>query len=416
MIPKDVFTPITVGDRPKWHFYVDLVFKAKTNANAGGDILSKIFTGTGNLGGFRYLGKRGVVPPYLVLYSSGEHKDWRDDVLLSDGIYTYFGDNKESAREITKTSRGGNKILEEIFELSFSDDLEKRKRIPPIFVFRKEEGRDVRFLGLAVPGIKGIPANEWLRAEWRTNNKNERFVNYRASFSLLDTSSGCLAEKRHNGISFAWLTDIENGNAYNSAFAPYEWQKYIRKEDHAILVTHQEKGIKTKEEQLPSKRTEKQILQSIYDYFYGWDKGYSFEPFANRLVQLLDSNVVDIKTTSPYRDGGKDGIGLYKVFKGGLESVSVEFYVQAKCYNPTGNHSVGVKDMSRLIARIKNRQFGVMVTTSFIHSQAYQEVLDDGHPIVFVTGKTIVDTICSKFDIHSRTEMLAWLQKNYPKP
>ena len=52
--------------------------------------------------------------------------------------------------------------------------------------------------------------------------------------------------------------------------------------------------------------------------------------------------------------------------------------------------------MSRLISRIKYRQFGVMVTTSFVSNQAYEEVLEDGHPILIVTGADIARILIDK--------------------
>lgn len=45
--------------------------------------------------------------------------------------------------------------------------------------------------------------------------------------------------------------------------------------------------------------------------------------------------------------------------------------------------------MSRLISRIKYRQFGILVTTSYVNSQAYSEVIEDGHPILIVTASDI---------------------------
>lgn len=45
--------------------------------------------------------------------------------------------------------------------------------------------------------------------------------------------------------------------------------------------------------------------------------------------------------------------------------------------------------MSRLISRIKHRQFGVLVTTSYVNNQAYKEVIEDGHPILIVTASDI---------------------------
>ena len=45
--------------------------------------------------------------------------------------------------------------------------------------------------------------------------------------------------------------------------------------------------------------------------------------------------------------------------------------------------------MSRLISRIRYRQFGVLITTSYVDSQAYQEVVEDSLPILVVTATDI---------------------------
>lgn len=45
--------------------------------------------------------------------------------------------------------------------------------------------------------------------------------------------------------------------------------------------------------------------------------------------------------------------------------------------------------MSRLISRIRYRQFGVMITTSYVNKQAYKEVIEDGHPILIVSASDI---------------------------
>ena len=49
--------------------------------------------------------------------------------------------------------------------------------------------------------------------------------------------------------------------------------------------------------------------------------------------------------------------------------------------------------MSRLISRIRYRQFGVMLTTSYVDSQAYKEVIEDGHPILIMTATDIAQTL-----------------------
>lgn len=96
-------------------------------------------------------------------------------------------------------------------------------------------------------------------------------------------------------------------------------------------------------------------------------------------------------------DGGRDAIGKYVL---GLhqDPVYAEFSLEAKCYRPPfvtteSPNTVGVKEVARLISRIKHRQFGVLVTTSIIARQAYEEVRADKHPIIFICGKDIADTL-----------------------
>jgi hypothetical protein len=50
---------------------------------------------------------------------------------------------------------------------------------------------------------------------------------------------------------------------------------------------------------------------------------------------------------------------------------------------------VGVKKLSRLISRLRHRQFGILVTTSFLGHQAYQELRSDRHPVVVIAGADI---------------------------
>ena len=59
------------------------------------------------------------------------------------------------------------------------------------------------------------------------------------------------------------------------------------------------------------------------------------------------------------------------------------------CDRHPDEKEVGVKPMSRLISRIRYRQFGIMVTTSYVDTQAYSEVVEDGHPILIVTATDI---------------------------
>lgn len=407
----EIYEKITKEERIKWKLYIDAIYKSDPSKSTfSAEVLSKLL-GVKNQGGFRYLGKT-ESPNLVILFTSGEDMYWRDELDSATGLLLYYGDNKTPGTDLHKTNLHGNEILRYIFGLASSDDIEKRKRIPPILVFRKAGGRGVKFLGLAVPGIKGKPEKDWLTAVWGCNSKGDRFQNYKSFFTILNTTSGSDYEEGF-GINLAWLTDIENGDAFNSKYAPKEWKKYILKQNFSPLFSRIEKSVRSKEEQLPDTKEKMKMLDLIHDFFIEKDHGYGFELFAADLTQFMDSSVIDVTVTRPYKDGGIDAEGKYKIFSKAENIVYVDFYLQAKCYSNT--NAVGVKDTSRLISRIKNRQFGIMFTTSYVHKQAYKELLDDGHPVVLVTGRNIVDYIYNELEIRDIDKLEKWLTDNYGK-
>ena len=98
---------------------------------------------------------------------------------------------------------------------------------------------------------------------------------------------------------------------------------------------------------------------------------------------------MDFTLTRSWRDGGRDAIGYYSINSGGKVNAPLKIHcaLEVKCYSE--NSGVGVQQMSRLISRIRYRQFGVLITTSYIDSQAYREIVKDGHPILIVTATDI---------------------------
>ena len=406
----DVFEKILPEDRVNWMLYIDAIYKSDPmKKNTSGEVLSKLL-GVKNQGGFRFLGSHNA-PKFVMLFTSGEDIFWRDELDTSIGVLLYFGDNKTPGNDLHKTNLHGNEILRYMFDLASTDDFEARKKLPPVFVFKKAKGRDVMFLGLAVPGIKGKPKKDWLTAVWGCNREGQRFQNYKSFFTILNTSSGS-SKTDGFGISLAWLNDIEKGIAYESEYAPFEWKKYIEQKKWMPLFAKQEKFVRTKEEQLPSDKIQKDMLIALQKYFVNKDRGYSFEQFAADIVQYMDKAIVDINVTRPFKDGGFDAEGRYKIFNNVENTIYVDFYLQAKCYEPY-NNSIGVHDTSRLISRIKNRQFGILITTSFISKQAYDEVLNDQHPVVFITGKNIVEYIFNELEIRNVDMLNKWLENNY---
>lgn len=369
---------------------LDAVYLGGQNKNAGDDPISKLLK-CGNQGGFRYAGSINALKiPYIVLYSSLDDPDWPDFLDFRTGVFTYFGDNKKPGHELHNTPKKGNLLLRQSFSLL---DLGQRVSIPPYLIFTKKGvGRDVVFRGLAVPGVKGLQPIENLIAIWKTQ-KGNRFQNYKASFTILDCER----------ISREWINDLESGNKITNN-TPIVYKEWLTNGIYLPLMTEKSIEYRYKKDQIPNNKDELSIILEIHNFF---KDPFSFEKCAAELIKLMDKNVVAIDLTRPWVDGGRDGFGKYRI---GTKdnSIDVEFAFEAKRYGL--NNSVGVEDTSRLISRIRFRQFGILVTTSYVHIQAYKEIIEDGHPIIIISACDIV-YILKQAGISSLDQVKIWLKK-----
>ena len=125
--------------------------------------------------------------------------------------------------------------------------------------------------------------------------------------------------------------------------------------------------------------------------------------------RMMLPDITSLDLTRPSRDGGRDAVGQFRVGTG-PSSILVEFALEAKCYEPAS--AVGVRELSRLISRLRHRQFGIIVTTSFVHNQAYREIKEDGHPIVVISGLDIV-TLLRTHGFGTIAAVRAWLQSEF---
>jgi hypothetical protein len=374
---------------------VDAVYEGGSAGHAGDDPLNKLFR-CGVQGGFRYAGSSSDLSCKLVvLYSSLADPDWPDFLDLETGQFTYFGDNKRPGHLLHETHRKGNVILRDAFSATH---LGERQTVPPFFVFVKgPAGRDVVFEGLAVPGAPGLGPTEDLVAVWKLK-EGERFQNYRAIFTILDVPV----------VSRAWIDNVVSGDPL-SANCPAAWREWVEGGTYAPLRTSRTIEYRSKEEQLPSDREGVQIVRAIYEYFR--EDPYGFEKCAAELTMLMDGNFVSYELTRPWADGGRDAVGEYRIGSEG-DSVKVEFALEAKCY--ATDNAVGVKATSRLISRLRYRQFGVLVTTSYVHRQAYREIKEDRHPVLVVSAADIV-RILKQAGYSTRQAVEDWLAFNFPR-
>lgn len=370
---------------------VDAVYQGGRKGNSSDDPLN-VLMGVSNSGGFRYRGNRDNLD-LLVLTTTFGEPDWPDSLDTETGIFTYFGDNRRPGRALHDTPRFGNDILRSVFDVPQQGAYE-RKAIPPIFIFSNTGSwRDVRFQGLAVPGTPHAHTSEDLVAVWKTIS-GRRFQNYRARFTVLDVST----------ISRLWIDDLIRG-VKDSPHAPASWARWVNGGLPAPLLAPRTIVHRSKAEQLPSAAGDLAIIRAIHKYFAG--NAHRFEHCAASLCKLLLPNITSLDVTRPSRDGGRDGIGKLRIGTGSA-SIAIDFALEAKCYGMTT--SVGVRDVSRLISRLRHRQFGILVTTSYVEAQAYKEIKEDGHPIIILCAIDIVQLLKAHGYVDSGS-VIAWLER-----
>lgn len=369
---------------------VDAIYRGGEKSDLSSEVLSKLLK-VGNAGGFRY---RGSLPnPRLVVLTSNDSShSWPDTLDPESGVLEYYGDNRKPG-PLLETSKGGNKILE--FAFGKVHGTHKERAEIPIFLYfsRWGSGRDWRFRGLIVPGGPSIQRDFELLSIWRTS-EGSRFQNFKASFTVLDIPI----------ISRKWLLSILDGTP-DMQLAPVAFKDWITSGRVKPLLAPKTEKIRTREQQLPVNRSDEQLLTELISCFPP-EKAHHFEPVALALWQLCTQSPVIASVTRQSADGGFDAFGTMNI---GPESdpLPLEFALEAKCYTIT--NSVGVKETSRLISRLRTHQFGVFVTTSYIAKQAYTEIREDKHPVVVISGADII-RILQRHGVTNKISLHNWLE------
>jgi hypothetical protein len=386
---------VAFSDLADANLRVDATYQGGRAGNSGDDPLNALLK-VSLMGGFRYRGSLDALE-LVVLTTTMNDPDWPDAIDRETGVFTYYGDNKKPGRALHETPRHGNEILRQLFDMAHGGT-EERRKLPPVFVFASTgTWRDMVFVGLAVPGTSDLRASEDLVAIWKIA-EGRRFQNYRARFTILDEPT----------VSRAWIRDIIEGNLH-SPNAPSHWKAWTEHGERRPLLATRSIEHRRKSEQLPIDADGKAIIKLIHGWFA--DRPHDFEHCAADLTRLMLPDVAALDVTRPSRDGGRDAIGQLRIGKGPA-SILVDFAIEAKCYQMTT--SVGVRDVSRLISRLRHRQFGILVTTSFLEAQAYQEIKEDGHPIIVLSAVDIVELLRAngRSDIAS---VRGWLEQDHAR-
>lgn len=389
---------VPFGDLTSADLIVDAIYESdRSSSTVGSEPLAPL-TGTGNQGGFRFSGSI-ALPDIVVLYTTMSEADWPDMIDEENGLFYYYGDNRRPGYELhdRRSGRGGNQILRNVFEWTHGGP-DDRVKVPPFLIFSKGEyRRDAIFRGLAVPGAEHLDAGSDLVATWKSI-EGQRFQNYRAVFTILDVAR----------VDRTWLRAIRAGDKLGPT-CPKPYQQWIVSGRAKPLRAERVKRTRSAAEQLGRTPNQRAVAKAVYDYFSG--SPVAFEHFSAAVARMMDANIVSLDVTRPSRDGGRDGIGQYRLGQP-QNCITVDFALEAKCHAPTSG--LGVKVLSRLISRLRHRQFGILVTTSFLADQAYQELIEDGHPIVVCAGGDIAELLIDRAGVATAAEATEWLARTFP--
>ena len=254
------------------------------------------------------------------------YKQWRG---AADQKTAYNISNLSNEPDVFESVSQENwqRVLKEIFEESTIDSLAISQTLMTPLLYHKD-----------------------LVAFWRTMD-DKRFQNYEAYFTVLETEKP---------ISRKWLEALIYNHDDSLQYAPDVWKKFISEGRNGIvpLIAKKLPKIPTKYDQLQSDVEGTKCLSMIRDHYQ--DNPYGFENCAKNILEKMDERFQDFSLTRPWRDGGRDALGYYVI--GGQSKANyplrIDCAMEAKCYSE--NHSVGVREMSRLISRIRYRQFGVV--------------------------------------------------------
>jgi hypothetical protein len=369
---------------------VDEVYKNTNNWKNPDDVFNRMFKGFSdgkgiqNAGGFRYRsraqGERGILnAAFIVLVTNFGETEWPDKLDIENGIFTYYGDNRRPGKDLHDTRIGGNRLLRQIFA-----DLRNNQRvqIPPFLCFenlQNTNGSFMKLLGLAVPGTATATSFDDLVAVWRTYD-GKRFQNYRAIFTIL----------KEELIDWRWLDDLVQGTiSTDSRFCPITWRRWVDCGMPEALRCERSRFPRSKADQLPADQEEKVVLERIFNEL----SDREFEYAAKEILTMLNSGFINLEVTRPQKDGGRDITGYYRIGHDKHE-ILLECFAEAKRWAP--DSPIGVKPLSRLISRIKHRDFGIFITTSYFNTQIQQELIDDKHPVLLVSGRDIVRLLIAR--------------------
>ncbi|MFI5779244.1 restriction endonuclease [Nocardia sp. NPDC051570] len=375
--------------------HVDRIYAGKTLNGRSLDPISKLF-GVGVQGGIRFKGSAvDNAVRLVVLYSTGEDPDWRDQLDPQTGRLTYFGDNKRPGKDLLDTHLNGNLAFRNAFRDGRGSG-QDRQLVSPFFYFERvsKKGSLVRFRGLAAPGAEAMTSSDELAAMWWSRD-GQRFQNYCARFTILDAPV----------VSHTWIEGLLAGKPTLSDGCPPAWREWVESRTYRALVAPSTDTVRKPDKQVPTDMVGKDILRAIRRHFEGRE---DFEDFALAVWRLMAPETGPHTVAREERLGRHYVEGEYLIGPPG-DQIPVGFVLEAV----SGALDAPVTEVSRLSSRLRRREFGVFVTLSYFVEQVYHDVGEDSHPVALVCGSDVVETL-RRQGFGDVASVRAWLDSRFP--
>lgn len=389
MSDQDYIVPYDELDTADLH--VDRVYAGSKSNGRSLDAVSRLF-GVGVRGGIRFRGSAAKDSVQLVvLYSTGDNPDWRDYLDAQSGMLTYYGDNRHPGKGLLDTHLNGNTAFKNAFSAS-RDSRVGRSKVSPFFYFElvKKEGSLVRFRGLAAPGGEAMTSSEELSAPWWTRD-GQRFQNYCAKFTILDAPV----------IRHSWIDELLAGEILGDS-CPDAWREWVESRTYRTLTATSTDPVRSRDKQLPSDVAGNEILEAIGNHFSG---GADFHAFALSVWRMIAPDT---------KSAVGEGRLLIERAKYSVGPTSDRIEVDFVLDTDGGVVHAPVADVSRLLSRLRYREFGAFITLSYFADHIYDEVRSDGHPVALICGKDVVETLRRRgySDVQS---IQVWLDGSFPR-
>jgi len=305
------------------------------------------------------------LPAYLILVThdvtGGQLNPWDDVVDLSNAEILYWGDAKGDQTKKVDDFRG-NATLRKIYDYILGG---QKELVPPILHFSKPRKGVVQFNGLCVLDKLDI---SWF------DDHGQPVRNYHAKLTILDCAEVCTAWLHHRVKSESPISLDEHPES------PESWLNYKKGNKKPIDIWV--KQIRSEAQQLPPVDSDDdKVLKQLSSL-----DPYDFEKVIVAIFQQMTDITHHVAGTKATGDGGFDFYGTFKLPR----PVGYEIAFRGEVKRYSRSTAVDPKSVSRLVARLTRREYGIFVTTSYFTKQAQKEVLSDGYPVHLIAGSDLV--------------------------